>query len=443
MNRKGISIFALLFTVCALVETGLPGPVLAQTATSELLDQLDLDSEQRLRVEELTTSLVELPFDERGTRLREGLREILSPQQRRELFRLSREQRARSSDESDRSTAPREGLVRVESLAPERLERYRAAATYSASRRGVSLVVMRDGQVEFEDYPNGGAADRGNRLASGTKSFSCALAAAAAEDGLVDLDAPASRYLPAWREDPEKSKVAVRQLLDLTAGLDNEVALIPTYRDAVEAPLRDPPGTVFRYGARSFQAFGEILRRTTEEDPLAYLKRRVLDPIGVSETSWARGSDGNPRLSAGAAFTALDWARFGQLILDGGRSGDARILDGDRLGECFEGTALNPAYGLTWWLNEPVTEEQRRKIPLLRRATDLMGAEGLPSDVVMAAGAGNQRLYVIPSRGLVVVRQAEGILDARAGRGGGFSDAEFLRLLLAPPAPAAAGPSVR
>jgi hypothetical protein len=48
----------------------------------------------------------------------------------------------------------------------------------------------------------------------------------------------------------------------------------------------------------------------------------------------------------------------------------------------------------------------------------------------MAAGAGDQRLYLIPDRDLVVVRQADGILARLAGGGTDWSDAAFLRLVL-------------
>jgi len=50
----------------------------------------------------------------------------------------------------------------------------------------------------------------------------------------------------------------------------------------------------------------------------------------------------------------------------------------------------------------------------------------MPADVVMAAGAGKQRLYIIPSRGLVVVRMG----PVRGGRQ--FTDLAFLRALLGP-----------
>ncbi|MFZ5831671.1 MAG: hypothetical protein ACOY3P_16415, partial [Planctomycetota bacterium] len=57
------------------------------------------------------------------------------------------------------------------------MKRCRLAAEYSAAHRGISMLVMLDGRIVFEHYPNGGRPDRAHELASGTKSFSGILAA--------------------------------------------------------------------------------------------------------------------------------------------------------------------------------------------------------------------------------------------------------------------------
>lgn len=51
------------------------------------------------------------------------------------------------------------------------------------------------------------------------------------------------------------------------------------------------------------------------------------------------------------------------------------------------------------------------------------------ADIRMAAGAGNQRLYLIPERDMVIVRQATGLLAALRGDDAGWSDADFLNLI--------------
>jgi CubicO group peptidase (beta-lactamase class C family) len=312
---------------------------------------------------------------------------------------------------------------------------YRAAADYSASFRGISMLVMRGGRIVFEDYPNGGAPDRPHELASGAKSFCGVMAAAAVQDRLLRLDELAADTLPEWREHPLKRRITIRHILSLTSGLATRRARgdLLTYEESVAVEAVAEPGTVFAYGGDPFQLFGEILTRKLgrKEDPVAYLKRRVLDPAGIAFASWRRGRDGMPHLGSGARLTARDWARFGEFVRLGGKVEGRPIVNPATLEACFQGSAANPAYGLSWWLNRPMPEARRAAIPQLRLATDVRpDVPEIPADLVLAAGAGKQRLYVSRKEELVVVRQATGILEGMRGRGGnGFSDAEFWRLL--------------
>lgn len=303
---------------------------------------------------------------------------------------------------------------------------YAAAADYSAARRGVSLLVMRRGEVVFEDYPNGGGAGRGWELASGTKSFTGVMGAAAIKDGLIrSWDERAADTLEEWRGD-ERRRITLRHLLSLTSGISGgPIARPPNYADAVAQHADAAPGERFAYGPTPFQIFGEIMRRKTNGDPLAYLQRRVFDPIGIAPTHWRRGTDGNPHMPSGAGFTARAWARFGWFVM---REGEGQ-LDRSALAQCFEGTRANPGYGISWWLLREglVPPGRAAGIELDRSLTARFGP------IVMAAGAGDQRLYLIPERGLVIARQASGILQAfrRRRQGPTWSDAEFLRLALA------------
>lgn len=297
-----------------------------------------------------------------------------------------------------------------------------AAADYSRPRRGVSLLVMHRGEIIFEDYPNGGAPDRGWELASGTKSFTGVMAAAAVKDRLLHLDEPAADTLREWRRDPIKRRITIHQLLSLESGLRaGAIGRPPTYADALETPAQYEPGAHFEYGPAPFQIFGEIMRRKTNGDPLAYLTRRVLDPLHIAPTQWRRGSDGMPFMPQGAAFTARDWATFGNWVREGGGG----LVDAHALAQCFVPSHANPGYGMSWWLLRPGL------IPPGRMAggveIDAAMSERFGT-IRMAAGAGDQRLYIVPDLDLVVARQAmfRGML-----RNQRWSDAEFLWALLA------------
>ena len=298
-----------------------------------------------------------------------------------------------------------------------------AAAGYSAERRGVSLLVMKRGEIIYEDYPNAGGVDRAWELASGTKSFTGIMAAALADDGRLELNEPVADTIQEWRNDAQKRRITIRHLLTLTSGLDvrGAVRRPQPYLEAIEAGVEHPAGEVFEYGPTPFQVFGEVVRRKSpqDRDPQVYLQRRVLDHIGVAPESWVRGRDDMPFMPQGAHFTARAWARFGQWVMEGGHG----LVDRRVLNACFQGTTANPGYGLSWWLLRPGLIP-----PNPRAGVGPLDSEVLGEDVRMAAGAGDQRLYLLPHRDVVIVRQANQIVRAMFARGERqWNDAEFLR----------------
>lgn len=303
-----------------------------------------------------------------------------------------------------------------------------AAADYSMAQRGQTCVVMFDGKVVFERYDNGGAADKSQMLASGSKSFVGLAAVAAVHDKVLQLDNPASEAIAEWKSDPQKAKITYRQLLTLTSGLTagerGNAVRAPAWKEIAGKPMSGRPGEQFEYGAYQLNTFAYALERKLGKETFeAYLKRRILDPIGVTVEWKFKCEDGHPQVGGGAFVTAKDWAKVGELVRLGGKWDGKDVLDGKLLSECFQGTQKNPAYGLTWWLKKEVTAEHQKGNPILSREWgDIANSDRLPGDLVAACGAGKQRLYIIPSHKLVVVRQ--GSLSR------GFDDLEFLGLLL-------------
>ena len=307
------------------------------------------------------------------------------------------------------------GLARAESNPPahaaeEETAAFQKAAAYSKWHGGLAMVVMKDGAVIFEDYAKGIAPDRPLNLYSGTKSFACAISTAAAQNGLLELDEPVAKTIGEWQGDPAKARITIRHLLSLTSGLDaGSRGSIPTYAEALQAKVKHEPGAVFEYGPVPYQIFGEVMSRklhASGENPLDYLKRRILAPAGLTIGEWRMDKAGNPRMPAGAFLTAREWGKYGQLMLDRGRWGGTTVLDEARLAECFNGSAANPGYGLTFWL-----PTQRNGIaPYSGKSTDHIAAKLLASgahgDIIEAAGRGGQKLYIMPSQRLVIVRFA-------------------------------------
>jgi CubicO group peptidase (beta-lactamase class C family) len=304
------------------------------------------------------------------------------------------------------------------------------AATYFESTAGQAMLVMVDGKVVFERYAAGGGKDRLQVLASGSKSFNGVTAMAAVEDGLLKLDDRACESLTEWKSDPKKSRITYRNLLSLCSGYPASGLQPKTpWKDVVAIPTENEPGLRFVYGAYDFLSFGEALQRKLKakfgETYEQYMKRRVLDPLGIKLVWRTRCEDGNPQLAGGGAMTARDWATFGEFMRLGGKVGGKQIVGREFLEQCVRSSSANPAYGLTWWLCQPVPASIVAEVPLLRSDMgDIISLPWMPRDMYIAAGAGKQRLYVIPSLKLVAVRMAPVLGGMR------FSDAEFLSRLL-------------
>ena len=305
-------------------------------------------------------------------------------------------------------------------------QRYMLAAEYSRSNKGVSVLVIKGDKIVFEDHQNGSTANTPNFLASGTKSFTGVLLAAAIEDKLVSsFDEKVAETITEWKTDKRKSLITIRQLLSLTSGIDaGQIGRVPSYREAIEAEAAFDVEKRFEYGPVPFQIFGEIMTRKLKpknETVMSYLKRRIFEPIGMDIAFW-RMKDSQPMLPQGASLTAREWAKFGRLLKDGGKWNGKQLIKKKLLDELVVGTAANPAYGVSFWLNRQGKDPGGRSNT--RRAMTEISENGIVDDVkdlFMAAGAGNQRLYIIPSLDLVVVRQAQF---------GSWDDREFLTRLL-------------
>lgn len=302
------------------------------------------------------------------------------------------------------------------------------AIAYSDARDGVAVLVLEDGRIICSSPGVG----RPHELWSGTKSLIGLIAAAAVQDGLLTLDERAADTITEWRATPQKNAITLRQLLSMTSGHPSAVGRPQGYAPSLDVPLTATPGAAFQYGPTPLQIFGEILRRKLaaagqEPDPRTYAERRLLKPLGVTINDWRNGPDGQPLMPQGVVMSAEQWAKLGEFVRAGGMHEGQRLVDKAALSALFQESAPNPAYGLTWWLpratpaKDPVTA-----------ATDItQPGSGLPPDMVVAAGAGDQRLYVIPSHKLTIVRQAKlNVANMLSGKPSGWSDRQFLKLLL-------------
>jgi len=314
----------------------------------------------------------------------------------------------------------------------------KAAASYSAARKGLSFLVIQDGKVIFENYPDGRSGEQPSAIYSGTKGFWCIAAMAAAQDGILDLNERVADTITEWDSSSDKAEIRVRDLLNFTAGIEPTFSLhgksIPDRnRYSVRLPAVRARGHSFMYGPSQLQIFSELLRRKLlprHVTPQEYLTRRVLRPLGIANVDFRVDTEGHPMLASGFRLTAKEWARLGSLILDKGNYNRHQIVRWDYLDECFRPTRINPMFGMGFWLNREADDSGAREVDVERMLEvpwerqnwrESCLCREAPTDLIAAIGSGYQRMFLVPSRHLIIIRQGRDV--------GNFSDSAFLRLI--------------
>ena len=160
------------------------------------------------------------------------------------------------------------------------------------------------------------------------------------------------------------------------------------------------------------------------------MQRKVLDPLGLGAVEYRADAQGMPLVASGFRLSARQWSKFGLMVLGCGAYGRRVLVRDSEFAQCFAGTRINPMFGLGFWLNTAANHNGARETDienLLEKKWQDQDwhqrciCRSAPADLVAAVGSGYQRLFVIPSLELVIVRQ---------GSDAPFSDAEFLRRIL-------------
>ena len=291
---------------------------------------------------------------------------------------------------------------------------------FSDSHGGVGLMVLVDGKVAGEDYREGADEDTRTLSFSMHKSVLALAYGAAIEDGYIQsIDDPIGRYIEEWSDDP-RGKIPLRAFLTMSSGLEamgqtEWRAMKFNFSDAVtEVALSlgqtQEPFTQFHYKNTDSQLAGTALPRALtakgENDYNAYLSEKIWCPIGAKDALlWVEKEGGDPRFFAYLDASLSDWARIGLLIMQDGKFGDAQVLPSAWIDAIETPSANNPRYGLHTWIGSPY-EAKRKYFP----EGELGVAQAEPfltDDVIFFDGFGGQRVYIVQSAGLVIVRSGE------------------------------------
>lgn len=245
-------------------------------------------------------------------------------------------------------------------------------ADWIAARSVTALVILKDGQIVHESYHQGTGPDDLRISWSVAKSFLSALFGIVLAEGHIDsLDDPVTKYVPALAGTAYDG-TTIRHILTMSSGVAfNEdymnfwsdinrmgrVLALGRSMDAFAASLTDrtaEPGSRWHYVSIDTHVLGMILRGATGEDIPELMGRHILAPMGLEQAPhYLADGHGVSFVLGGLNVTTRDYARFGQMIAQGGLWQDRQIVPGDWVVASTTPSAPGGAgYGYQWWIAE-------------------------------------------------------------------------------------------
>ena len=278
-------------------------------------------------------------------------------------------------------------------------------------RRTKAVVVVHDGKVIAERYAAGIGVDTPLMGYSMTKSVISALIGIMTQQGLTSPSLPAP--VPEWRgQDDPRREIEVEHLLRMTTGLaldetnsgfDPSSRMVYLQNDmagfAANAPVVSPPGKRWHYSSATTQLLARIVRDAVggPEQTLAFAWRELFHPLGMRNVTLEFDGAGTLQGSTYMLASARDWAKFGLLYLDDGIVGGKRILHEDWV-DFSAAATLDTDYGAGFWTNRSEHPNAKGRV-----------RSGIPRDAFFASGDLGQRIVIMPSQHLVVVRLGDSV----------------------------------
>lgn len=259
-----------------------------------------------------------------------------------------------------------------------------------------SFMILVNGRIVMEEYFNGHTPSTTWQWNSAGKTLVSATTGIAHQEGLLDINNKVSDYLGAgWTSEPAEKEnlITLKNLLTMTSGIDDASNLV------IKANLTylADAGTRWSYH-NVFQLLMDAVEDAGNQEFETYFNSRLKDKIGM-DGYWNNGVIFRIYHS-----NTRSMARFGLLALNKGKWMNEQILE-ESYFTASTGSSqdINPSYGYLWWLNGKTSY----MVPGSQHVYLGSLVPNAPSDMFAAMGAEDQRIYVIPSQNMVVVRMGE------------------------------------
>lgn len=266
-------------------------------------------------------------------------------------------------------------------------------------RSVTGLVALKNGALVHESYYLGTGAEDLRISWSVAKSFLSALfGVIEAEGAIASLDDPVVKYAPLLAGSAYDG-ATIRDVLTMSSGVEfNEdyldfnsdinkmgrVLALGGSMDGFAAGLKEraaEPGARFHYVSIDTHVLGMVIRGATGQDIPELLESRILHPLGLEAAPYyLTDGDGVSFVLGGLNLRTRDYARFGQMVLRGGKWQGIQVVPEPWVIAMTSPQARDgSAYGFQWWIPPDASPGE-----------------------VMAQGIYGQYIYINPGLGVVI-----------------------------------------
>lgn len=271
-----------------------------------------------------------------------------------------------------------------------------ALKDYLIQKNSKSFMILVNGRIVMEEYFNGHSSTASWQWNSAGKTLVSSTTGIAQQEGLLNINSKVSQYLgEGWTSEAieKENLITSRHLLTMTSGINDENEFIIKSNLTYLADA----GTRWSYH-NVFQRLMDVVAKAGNQSFETYFNTKLKNKIGMD------GFWNNGLIFKIYHSNTRSMARFGLLALNKGKWKNETIINESFFLESINTSqSINPSYGYLWWLNG----KSNYMVPGGQKVYTGNLVPNAPADMYAAMGAEDQRIYVIPSKNMVIVRMGD------------------------------------
>ena len=270
---------------------------------------------------------------------------------------------------------------------------------YLELKNSKSFIILVNGRIVMENYFNGHTATSPWYWASAGKTLTSTVTGIAEQEGLLNINDKVSDYLgTGWTSAPlaKENLITCKNLLSMNSGLNDALG-----DDVSPANLQYVADAGTRWAYHNvYVKMQDVVAQASGQTWPNYFNTKLRDKLGMTGGSWINSGDG---LSVYWS-TTRNMARFGLMALNKGKWNSTTVVNETYFNQATNTSQnINLGYGYLWWLNGKASYH----LPQSQLQFNGSVIPSGPNDMFMALGKNDQKIYVIPSKKMVVIRMGD------------------------------------